>query len=231
MKIALLGYGKMGKAIEEVALKRGHSIVLKLDEMTTNINFKKADVAIDFSIPEAAFHNIKQAIDQNIPIVSGTTGWIDQIEEVITMCQHKKGSFIYSSNYSLGVNLFFSLNKKLAKMMQKFDYDSTIIETHHTEKLDAPSGTAITLAKQIIKHSDKTDWILNENQPKKLKITSKRIDNIPGTHQIIYQSEIDEIEIKHTAHNRMGFAQGAVIAAEFIQNKKGIFSMKDVLGL
>jgi 4-hydroxy-tetrahydrodipicolinate reductase len=159
MKIALLGYGKMGKAIEEIAISRGHKIVLKLDDFTKDIQFNKADVAIDFSVPEAAFYNISQALEQNVPIVSGTTGWLNQMEEVLRLCQSKNGSFIYSSNYSLGVNLFFSLNKQLAKLMQRFDYEPSIIETHHTQKLDAPSGTAITLANHLLPYSQKK-WVV-----------------------------------------------------------------------
>lgn len=231
MKIALLGYGKMGKAIEEIAISRGHKIVLKLDDFTKDIQFNKADVAIDFSIPEAAFYNISQALEQNVPIVSGTTGWLNQMEEVLRLCQTKNGSFIYSSNYSLGVNLFFSLNKQLAKLMLKFDYEPSVIETHHTQKLDAPSGTAITLANHLLPYSQKKGWTMEENHPDKLKITSYRIDDVAGTHQVIYTSPIDDIEIKHTAHNRVGFAQGALLAAEYIATRKGVFTMKDVLDL
>ena len=231
MKIALLGYGKMGKAIEQIAITRGHKIVLKLDDSTKDIQFNKADVAIDFSVPEAAFYNISQAIEQNVPIVSGTTGWLNQMEEVLRLCQTKKGSFIYSSNYSLGVNLFFSLNKQLAKLMQKFDYEPSVIETHHTQKLDSPSGTAITLANHLLPYSQKKGWTMEELQPEKLKITSYRINEVAGTHQVIYTSPIDDIEIKHTAHNRVGFAQGAVLAAEYIATRKGVFTMKDVLDL
>lgn len=231
MKIALLGYGKMGKAIEEVAISRGHKIVLKLDDKMDNINFNKADVAIDFSIPEAAFHNISQAIHQGVPIVSGTTGWLNRFEEVIKLCQDKNGSFIYASNYSLGVNLFFALNKYLAKLMQSFKYHPSIVEIHHTEKVDAPSGTAISLANQILPTIPQNEWTLNEQEMDKLYIQSIREPNVSGTHTVKYHSDIDDIEIKHTAHNRMGFAQGAVLAAEYIVDKKGVFSMKDVLGL
>ncbi len=231
MKIALLGYGKMGKAIEEVALSRGHKIVLKLDDLNHDINFNKADVAIDFSIPEAAFHNISQAINQNVPIVSGTTGWLDKIEDVFKLCKKKNGSFMYASNYSLGVNIFFALNSHLAKLIQPLNYDVSIIETHHLNKIDTPSGTSISLANQIIPKSNKTGWTLDEKQTDKLHILAKREENVAGIHQVIYNSDIDQIEIKHTAHSRLGFAQGAVLAAEFIAHKKGIFSMKDVLDL
>jgi len=231
MKIALLGYGRMGKAIEEVALSRGHKIVLKLDDFNHDINFNKADVAIDFSIPKAAFHNISQAINQNVPIVSGTTGWLNQIEDVFKLCEKKNGSFMYASNYSLGVNLFFALNSYLAKLMQPFNYNVSIIETHHVDKIDTPSGTAISLANQIVPKSNKTGWTLDDKQTDKLHILAKREENVSGIHQVSYKSDIDQIDIKHTAHNRLGFAQGAVLAAEFIADKKGIFSMKDVLGL
>jgi len=231
MKIALLGYGKMGKAIEQVAISRGHEIVLKLDSFQEGINFKNADVAIDFSMPQAAFENINQAIKNNIPIISGTTGWLDQYDEAVSLCKEHKGSFLYASNFSLGVNLFFELNTQLAKLMQGFEYTPSIIETHHTQKLDAPSGTAISLANQIIPFTKKEKWALEKDDDHNLNITAKRINDIPGTHQIIYTSAIDEIEIKHTAKNRLGFAQGAVLAAEYIQGKKGVFNMKDVLGL
>ncbi len=231
MKIALLGYGKMGKAIKKVALSRGHEIVLKLDVFKKEIDFKKADIAIDFSMPKAAFDNISKALNNNIPIISGTTGWLDKYDNAVSICAQNKGSFLYASNFSLGVNLFFELNTQLAKLMQDFDYNPSLIETHHTQKLDAPSGTAISLAEQLLPYSDKENWILDNDSKKELKITAKRVDVVPGTHQVIYTSEIDEIEIKHTAKSRLGFAQGAVLAAEYIVDKKGVFSMKDVLGL
>ena len=231
MKIALLGYGKMGKAIEQVALSRGHEIVLKLDDFQKEIDFKNANVAIDFSMPQAAFENISQTLKKNIPIISGTTGWLDQYNEAVSICNKNKGSFLYASNFSLGVNLFFELNKQLVKLMQYFEYNPTIIETHHTQKLDAPSGTAISLAEQLLLYSNKEKWTLDKDSEKELKITSKRIDKVPGTHQVVYTSDIDEIEIIHTAKSRLGFAQGAVLAAEYILDKKGVFSMKDVLGL
>lgn len=231
MKIALLGYGKMGKAIEQVALSRGHKVVLKLDDKMEDINFQKADVAIDFSIPEAAFHNISQAISKGVPIVSGTTGWLEQFDEVLKLCKEKNGSFIYASNYSLGVNLFFSLNRYLAKLMQPFPYDVSITETHHTQKLDIPSGTAISLANQIWPSTQKKGWTIDQNEKDKLQIQSIREEDVPGTHVVSYHSEIDDIQIVHTAHNRMGFAQGAILAAEYIVGKTGVFTMKDVLDL
>lgn len=231
MKIALLGYGKMGKAIEKIALSRGHTITLKLDDFQKDINFNNCDVAIDFSIPQAAFENINQALENNVPIVSGTTGWLDKYEDAKALCVKNKGSFIYASNFSLGVNLFFELNKQLAKLMKGFGYSPSIIETHHTQKLDTPSGTAISLAEQIIPYSDKNNWTLANNSNEELLITSKRVNTVPGTHQIIYTSDIDEIEIKHTAKSRLGFAQGAVLAAEYIVDKTGVFNMQDVLGL
>lgn len=231
MKIALLGYGKMGKAIEQMALANGDEIVIKLDDFREEIDFKKADVAIDFSMPDAAFNNIRKAIENGIPIVSGTTGWLDKYDEVIALCERQKGSFIYASNFSLGVNLFFEVNKKVAKLMQNFNYEPSIKETHHTEKLDAPSGTAISLAHQILPFSLKKNWVLDKLEPENLTISAKRIKDVTGTHQVTYISEIDEIEIKHTAKNRLGFVQGALLAAAYIVDKKGIFTMRDVLGL
>ncbi len=231
MNIALFGYGKMGKAIERIALERGHKIIAKIDQSSDHTNFDLIDVAIDFSTPDAAYSNIKQAIDHTTPIISGTTGWLKKYDEIVSYCQQKNGSFLYASNFSLGVNLFFSLNKYLASLIQGFGYDTTIIETHHTQKLDAPSGTAISLAEQILPFTDKKQWGLQTNNPDELPIISKRIDKVTGTHQIIYSSAIDEIEIIHTAKNRKGFALGAVLAAEYIVNKKGIFTMNDVLGI
>ena len=232
MKIALLGYGKMGIAIEKVALSRGHEIVLRKTSSTSFDGLALADVAIDFSIPNAAVCNISKCIDTNIPIVCGTTGWLSQYEEMVAFCESKKGAFIYGSNFSLGVNLFFELNAYLAKMMSKFnEYKVTIEEIHHTQKLDIPSGTAISLAEGIRKNSEYTNWVLENPSNTEIQINAKRIENVPGTHTISYDSEIDSIEIKHTAHSREGFALGAVIAAEWIVGKKGVFSMKDVLNL
>jgi 4-hydroxy-tetrahydrodipicolinate reductase len=234
MKIALLGYGRMGKEIEKIALQRGHEIVLKIEEKQA-YDITLADVAIDFSIPSAAFENISNCFENGVPVISGTTGWLDKYEEAVDICNQHKGSFIYASNFSLGVNLFFELNRQLATMMKAWqDYDISIEEIHHTKKLDAPSGTAITLAEGIIEHTSKEGWELNEHQEineNTLPITAKRIPEVPGTHSIAYDSEIDSIEIKHTAHNRKGFALGAVVAAEWIVGKTGVYTMKDVLNL
>lgn len=232
MRIALLGYGKMGKAIEEVALSRGHTIVLKLDKFESLIRFNNADVAIDFSTPDAAFNNIKNALSKNIPVISGTTGWLNRYDEIVAICKNSNGGFIYASNFSLGVNLFFEINQQLAKLMQNFGYETAITEIHHTRKLDIPSGTAISLAEQILPYSNMKQWKTKKETADELQIHSKRIDDVTGTHIVNYSSNIDEIEIKHIAKNRLGFAQGAVLAAEFIKNKKeGVFTMKDVLGL
>lgn len=233
MKIALFGYGKMGKTIERIALERGHCIVAKIDVETTDFDLSETDVAIDFSVPTEAFNNINLCFTKNIPIVSGTTGWLDKYDETVSNCKSANGAFIYASNYSLGVNLFFELNKQLAKLMKGFDaYDVSLEETHHTQKLDAPSGTAITLAEGVIDLTDKENWGLDVTQNEKtIPITSKRIENVPGTHIVSYDSEVDTIEITHTAKNRDGFALGAVIAAEWLKDKKGVFTMKDVLGL
>lgn len=232
MNIALFGYGKMGKMIEQTALKRGHSIVAKVDIDTTEIDFSNMDVAIDFSTPGAAFDNIKGCIEHNVPIISGTTGWLDKFDEIVALCNEKNGGFIYASNYSLGVNVFFELNAYLAKMMKNLtQYNMSMEEIHHTQKLDAPSGTAITLAEDIITNTDYNTWKLGEAQGDEIPITSKRIANVPGTHTVSYDSDVDSIEIKHTAHNREGFALGAVVAAEWIVGKTGVFTMKDVLNL
>ncbi len=235
MKIALLGYGKMGKVIERIAVERGHEIVLRKTSSDTFDGLEKADVAIDFSIPDAAVGNISACLNGNVPVISGTTGWLEHYPKMAAMCEEKKGAFIYGSNFSLGVNLFFELNERLAKMMAKFpQYKVSMEEIHHTQKLDAPSGTAISLAKDIIENSDYSSWALPTVTPAKsdeILIDAKRIENVPGTHSVLYNSEVDSIEIKHTAHSREGFALGAVIAAEWLQGKTGIFTMKDVLNL
>ena len=229
MKIALLGYGRMGQAIEKIAIERGHKIVAKIDKDNPNESYK-ADVAINFSVPMAAYENISGAINKKIPVVSGTTGWLDRLDEVETLCQQKECAFLYASNYSLGVNLFFELNSKLAEIMQKQPlYTASIEEIHHNHKLDKPSGTAITLAQGI--PSESNAWHLAEDNGQGVPITSVRKNEVPGTHMVTYRSEIDEISIIHTAHNRTGFALGAVLAAEWIKDKKGIFSMRDVLQL
>lgn len=232
MKIALLGYGKMGKVIERIALERGHEIVLRKTSSDTFEDLHKADVAIDFSIPDAAITNISACLHEGIPVISGTTGWLENYHEMVKLCEEQNGAFIYGSNFSLGVNIFFELNDYLAKMMSKFDqYKVQMEEIHHTQKLDAPSGTAITLANRIIENSDYSSWALENAKSDEILIDAKRIENVPGTHSVFYNSEVDTIEIKHTAHNRDGFALGSVIAAEWIIGKKGIFSMKDVLQL
>ncbi len=232
MKIALLGYGKMGKVIERIALERGHEIVLKKDEFNTYDGLSTADVAIDFSVPSAAVSNISASFNANVPVVSGTTGWLEHYDEMIALCNEKKGGFISSSNFSLGVNIFFGLNEYLAKIMNKFDsYKVSMEEIHHIHKLDAPSGTAISLAQGVIENSNYAEWTLEEAKNNQIHIEAKRIGEVPGTHTVTYDSAIDSIEIKHTAHNREGFALGAVIAAEWLAGKQGIFSMKDVLNL
>ena len=232
MKIALMGYGKMGKTIERLAVERGHEIVLKVDNDIDNADLSRADVAIDFSVPDAAFKNITACFEKQVPVVSGTTGWLKRYDEAVEICKKQEAAFIYASNYSLGVNLFFELNRNLAKLMQRFsEYNVAIEEIHHTQKLDAPSGTAITLAEQIIDNSDKTGWQLDSALQNEIPVTAKRIENVPGTHTIAYNSEVDTIKIEHVAHSRDGFALGAIIAAEWLQHKKGVFSMKDVLGL
>jgi 4-hydroxy-tetrahydrodipicolinate reductase len=232
MKIALLGYGKMGQIIERIALEQNHEIVLRKKSTDTFEGLEKADVAIDFSIPDAAVANIKKCIDLQIPIVCGTTGWLEKYGEMVSYCLQKEGAFLYGSNFSLGVNIFFELNERLAKIMRRFnEYNVSIEEIHHTQKLDAPSGTAITLAQGIISNSDYAKWTLDEALEGEIPIDAIRKENVPGTHSVFYDSAIDQIEIKHTAHNREGFAFGAVIAAEWILNKKGVFSMKDVLDL
>ena len=238
MKIALIGYGKMGKAIESIALNKGHEIVLKIDIQNNNdfteAALQKADVAIEFTGPHSAYENIKKCIAWGVPVVSGSTGWLDKWNEVKDLCEVNNGTLIYSSNYSIGVNLFFELNKQLAQLMQPYNsYDVSMTEVHHTEKKDAPSGTAISLAEQILTNlGRKNKWVNapSENS-NELVIQSERIDPAPGTHIVKYSSEIDDIEIIHTAHTRIGFASGAVLAAEFAFEKKGIFTMKDVLGL
>ncbi|WP_281231996.1 4-hydroxy-tetrahydrodipicolinate reductase [Flavobacterium gelatinilyticum] len=232
MKIALLGYGKMGKVIERIALERGHEIVLKKDEFNTYDGLSTADVAIDFSVPTAAVSNISACFNSNVPVVSGTTGWLEHYDEMIALCNEKKGGFISSSNFSLGVNIFFGLNEYLAKIMSQFDtYKVSMEEIHHIHKLDAPSGTAISLAQGVIQNSSYANWTLEEAQNNEIHIEAKRIGEVPGTHTVNYDSAIDSIEIKHTAHNREGFALGAVIAAEWLAGKQGIFTMKDVLNL
>lgn len=238
MKIALIGYGKMGKAIEEIALQRGHQVVLKIDfdnqAAFTKENLQQADVAIEFTGPHSAADNVLRCLGYGVPLVCGSTGWLEKWNEAKKMCEEQNGTLLYASNFSVGVNLFFEINKYVAALMSKHpEYDVQMEEIHHTQKKDAPSGTAITLAEQVLEHiTAKKKWV-NESSRNaaELSIISKRIDPAPGTHSIRYTSAIDDIEIIHTAHSRKGFATGAILAAEFIAGKKGIFSMKEVLGL
>ena len=232
MKIALLGYGKMGKVIERIALERGHDIVLKKDHDNTFEGLLNTDVAIDFSVPDSAVGNISECLNNGIPVISGTTGWLADYPKMAQLCEEKNGSFIYASNFSLGVNVFFELNEYLAKMMANLkQYNVSMEEIHHTQKLDKPSGTAISLANAIINHTDKNNWAIENPKADDVFIDVQRIENVPGTHSVLYTSEVDFIEIKHVAHNREGFALGAVVASEWILGKKGVFSMKDVLNL
>ncbi|CEJ69496.1 4-hydroxy-tetrahydrodipicolinate reductase [Chryseobacterium oranimense] len=233
MRIALVGYGKMGKIIDEIAQKRGHEIVARLKETPTAENLNNADVAIEFSLPEAAYDNIKACLENKIPVICGTTGWLEKKEEVEKMAVDHNSAFLYGSNFSLGVNLFFALNEKVAEIMKNVDeYSCQLEEIHHIHKKDAPSGTAISIAEGIIKNNPKFNaWKLEETKGNELGIFAIREDEVPGTHSVYYKSEVDEIELKHTAFNRNGFALGAVVAAEWIKDKKGNFTMKDVLGL
>jgi 4-hydroxy-tetrahydrodipicolinate reductase len=238
MKIALIGYGRMGKAIEEMAFEHHHEVVLRINDSNVNEftgeNIRQADVAIEFTNPHAAFENIKFCLENGVAVVCGTTGWLNQLAEIHTICNEKNGAFLYASNFSIGVNLFFELNKHLARMMNfQKGYEVTMKEVHHTQKLDAPSGTAITMAEQILEnYGSKKRWVNHESSnPEELSIISEREDPVPGTHFIKYKSAVDDIEIIHTAHNRRGFASGAVMAAEFLLNKNGVYGMKDVLGL
>ncbi len=237
MNIALIGYGKLGKAIEEIAIQRGHQLILKIDidnlEELSGANLSKADVAIEFTGPHSAFDNVMKCLQSGIPIVCGTTGWQEKQEEARQYCISHNGTLLFASNFSVGVNIFFELNKKLAALMSSHpEYDVSLIEVHHTQKKDAPSGTAISLAEDILEIiPQKKTWV---NHPSlhadELVIVSERRDPAPGIHKVRYHSPIDDIEIIHEAHNRKGFAIGAVLAAEFIRDKKGLFSMKDVLG-
>lgn len=235
MKILLLGYGKMGKTIEKIALERGHSIVGKIDlqnraEMDL-LQYGDVDVAIEFSSPESALKNITYCLEKGWPIVSGTTGWLEHRTEIENLCTEKNGAFFYASNYSIGVNLFFRLNRQLARLMNGQGYVASMTEIHHIHKLDAPSGTAITLAEGIIEETDNlVGWNLApENEQDYLQIVSEREGEVPGTHIVRYESEVDQIEISHTAHNRAGFALGAVISAEWLAGKQGVFGMNDLL--
>lgn len=235
MKIALIGYGKMGKTIEKIAVERGHRIVSVIDlgnsEDFGSDAFKSADVAIEFTVPSTAFNNYIKCFEANVPVVSGTTGWLDRIGEIEEICKKEGKTFFYASNYSIGVNIFFALNKYLAKIMNNFpSYNVKMVETHHIHKLDAPSGTAITLAEGICEELDRKDrWTLGkEEKPSDLEIDAIREGEVPGIHEIVYDSEVDYISIKHDAKSRAGFALGAVIAAEFTAGKKGFLGMKDL---
>lgn len=232
MNIGLFGYGKMGKMIEQIAQQRGHTIIAKIEDASQPIDYKSMDVAIDFSTPESAFENITNCFKNGVPVICGTTGWLERYAEAVEICNDNKGGFIYASNFSLGVNIFFELNAQLAKMMANLEeYKVSMEEIHHTQKLDAPSGTAITLAEGIIQNTPYEQWKLEESGDKTIPITSIREGMVSGTHSIAYESAVDKIEIKHEAHNREGFALGAVIASEWIAGKSGVFSMKDVLNL
>jgi 4-hydroxy-tetrahydrodipicolinate reductase len=233
MRIILVGYGKMGKTIEKIALQRGHEIAARIDVGNQkDLETASGDVAIEFSHPDAAFNNLKKCIERNIPVVCGTTGWLDKKTEIENLTKSNNAAFFYASNYSLGVNIFFKLNEQLAQMMKGFEaYDISMEEIHHTEKKDAPSGTAITLAEGVLKHAkQKKAWVKDKSANKSdLLIKSLRIDQVPGTHTVKYSSAIDDIEIKHTAHTREGFALGAVMVAEWIRDKKGVLNMDHFL--
>jgi len=238
MKIALIGYGKMGKTIERIALQRGHEIVLRISSSNQNElnkeNLSKADVAIEFTNPESAFENVQKCLQFSVPVVCGSTGWNDKLPLAYESCLSNRTAILQSSNFSIGVNLFFEINALLANMMNQYpEYEVSMDEIHHTHKKDAPSGTAITIAERILEHLNrKKTWVLTQpNDTSQLSIKVHRVDEVPGTHMVKYSSEIDDIELKHTAHNRDGFALGAVVAAEYIMDKQGVFSMKDVLGL
>ena len=238
MKIALLGYGKMGREIEKISNERNHEIVLKIDidnqHENTIENLRKADVALDFSIPASAFGNISNCFEAGTPVVCGTTGWHDKLGEIKDLCNTKNQTFFYASNFSLGVNVFFAMNRYLSDIMNNLNgYDVEMKEIHHIHKLDAPSGTAITLANDIIDRFDrKKKWVLDEaSDNSTLRITAVRENEVPGTHSISWESSVDRIEIMHEAKNRRGLAMGAVLAAEFIRDKKGIFSMQDIIKL
>ena len=239
MKIALLGYGKMGRAIEEIAIQRGQTIVCKVGienlEDRTSANIRKADVVIEFSSPDSAFENVMLCLENEVPVVCGSTGWLDKYDQAKKYCEENKGGLLYASNFSVGVNIFFALNRKLAELMaQHREYKVDIKEIHHTQKLDAPSGTAITIAEQVIEKLEyKEKWVNNpSDKENELVIISERTDPAPGTHIVNYKSDIDDICIIHTAHSRKGFATGAVIAAEFLAKKRvGVYNMKEVLGI
>ncbi len=230
MRIGLFGYGKMGQLIGKLATDQGHEIVARIDIDSALAPYASMDVAIDFSTPEAAFDIVKGCLENGVPVISGTTGWLDRRSEIEAICNKNKGGFLYASNFSLGVNLFFKLNKDLTKMMDKHShYRVRMHETHHENKLDAPSGTAIRLAHDIADNSRYTGWSMDSKDPEMISVTSTREGKVPGTHEILWESADDAIQITHTAHSRMGFAAGALLAAKWIVGKKGLFSMQDVL--
>lgn len=237
MNVGLVGYGKMGQAIEKILLSKGHTIskIINIDnaDEIAEITPANTDVVIEFTAPESALNNIKAVLGNKVPVVSGSTGWLDHYQEVVDFCKSQDTGFFYASNYSLGVNIFFKLNEQLAKMMNGKGYESSMVEIHHTQKLDAPSGTAITLAEGLIANTDsKTKWVNEKSSnPEELEIISERVDPAPGTHDITYDSLVDTIKISHIAHSREGFAQGAVLAADYLAGKKGVYSMDDLLKL
>lgn len=233
MKIALFGYGKMGKIVEKIAKNRGHEIIFKIDKNSSQYDLNNVDIAIDFSTPKSALSNISKALENCIPIISGTTGWTEKYNKAVKLCNKKNGAFLYASNFSLGVNIFFEINRNLAQIMNNYtEYKIKMKEIHHIEKIDAPSGTAITLAESIIDETNYQKWSFgNDFKEDEISIESQRLLDNTGTHEVIYKSEIDEIKIKHVASNRDGFGLGAVIAAEWLIGKKGVFSMKDVLNI
>lgn len=236
MKIALIGYGKMGKEIEQILIARGHTIPLIIDLNNTNdldaAHLQEVDVAIEFTTPSTAYGNVVKCLEAGIPVVCGTTAWLDKLPEVEQLCKEKNGAFFYASNYSIGVNIFFEINRRLAQLMNRFgEYDVTIEETHHTQKKDAPSGTAVTLAEGVLENLDrKQKWVCGTTTvPEELEVVAIRRSVVPGTHTVTYESDVDALSITHMAKSRRGFALGAVLAAEFLHGKTGIFSMKDLM--
>lgn len=236
MKIALIGYGKMGKEIEQILIARGHTIPLIIDLNNTNdldaAHLQKVDVAIEFTTPSTAYGNVVKCLEAGVPVVCGTTAWLDNLPQVEQLCKEKNGAFFYASNYSIGVNIFFEINRRLAQLMNRFgEYDVTIEETHHTQKKDAPSGTAVTLAEGVLENLDrKQKWVCGTTTvPEELEVVAIRRSVVPGTHTVTYESDVDSLSITHMAKSRRGFALGAVLAAEFLYGKTGIFSMKDLM--
>lgn len=236
MKIALIGYGKMGKEIEQILIARGHTIPLIIDLNNTNdldaAHLQKVDVAIEFTTPSTAYGNVVKCLEAGVPVVCGTTAWLDKLPQVEQLCKEKNGAFFYASNYSIGVNIFFEINRRLAQLMNRFgEYDVTIEETHHTQKKDAPSGTAVTLAEGVLENLDrKQKWVCGTTTvPEELEVVAIRRSVVPGTHTVTYESDVDALSITHMAKSRRGFALGAVLAAEFLHGKTGIFSMKDLM--